>query len=343
MQIRLAQTASRFCLTGPGNMDKQIELVHFQLTKNCNLRCWFCGQWGNQGFFSDAQGIPMTLEDWKRIARQLVEYGTVTGSLPDLILWGGEPLTAPYFDELVIYLRSQGFQLGIVTNGVLIDQHAKILREEFKHIYVSVDGDRSCHDAVRGAGVFDRVRNNLEQIYGGNACVSLMCVISESNIRKLDQIPDVLCDLACDEIILQEMIGLSASEIAQYKHWMEETFHIQATDIDGWENALVADEEKSKALQRIMSKTYKKPVQYIPHGICEHTCHSPQSHIHIAWNGNLLYCTDFYDFSAGNVHDGNVIEIFQNELSEQYRREIEQERCVTCKHCSWRRSTSFRI
>lgn len=342
-QIRQGQTASRFCLTGPSNMDKQIELVHFQLTKNCNLRCWFCGQWGDKGFFSDAKGTPMSFDDWKRVAQQLVAYGNVSGTLPDIILWGGEPLAAPFFDDLVVYLRSEGFSLGLVTNGTLIDKHAKLIREEFKHIYVSVDGDRECHDKVRGAGVFDRVCKNLELIHGGHAYVTLMCVISESNIQKLDQIPDVLCGLACDEIILQEMIGLSTSEITQYKQWMEETFHIQATDIDGWKNALIADEEKRNALQRIMGKTYKKSIKYIPHGICEHTCNSPQSHIHIAWNGNLLYCTDFYDFSAGNVHDGNVIDIFHNELSEQYRREIAQEHCITCKHCSWRRSTSFRL
>ena len=37
-------------------MDKKIEMVHFQITRNCNLRCHFCGQWGKKGFFSDASG-----------------------------------------------------------------------------------------------------------------------------------------------------------------------------------------------------------------------------------------------------------------------------------------------
>ena len=343
MRTRPVLTASRFCSTGPSNMEKQIELVHFQLTKNCNLRCWFCGQWGSKGFFSDSKGLPMSFDGWKQVADQLVEYGDTVGALPDIMLWGGEPLMAPYFDDLVLYLRQKGFSLGMVTNGVLLNKHAKLIREEFKHVYVSVDGDKACHDAVRGVGVFDRVAENLKQIHGGKAYISLMCVISESNIQNLDQIPAVLSDLSCDEIILQEMIGLTLDEIFQYKQWMETSFNIQATDIEGWENTLLEDKRKDAALQRIMGNTYRKPIKYIPHGICEQTCQSPYSHIHIAWNGNLLYCTDFYDFTAGNVHNAKITDIFENELSQQYRKEIENEQCVTCKHCSWRRSTSFRI
>lgn len=285
----------------------------------------------------------MSFADWKQVADQLAEYGAATGSLPDIMLWGGEPLMEPHFDDLVIYLRQKGFSLGMVTNGVLIHKHAQLIREEFKHVYVSVDGDRDCHDAVRGKGVFDRVAENLKLIHGGSARISLMCVISESNIQKLEQIPTVLSALSCDEVILQEMIGLTPDEISQYKQWMEATFDIQAVDIDGWENTLLEDKRKNVLLQGILSKTYGKPVKYIPHGICEQTCRSPYSHIHVAWNGNVLYCTDFYDFSAGNVHHARITDIFENELSERYRQEIENEKCITCKHCSWRRSTSFRI
>ena len=244
-----------------------IELVHFQLTKHCNLRCWFCGQWGNKGFFSESKGTPMSFDDWKQAADQLAEYGTAVGALPDIILWGGEPLMAPYFADLVHYLRRKGFTLGLVTNGVLLNKHAELIREAFRHIYVSVDGDRECHDAVRGKGVFDCVSRNLGLIQGGNAYISLMCVISESNLQKLEQIPTVLSELPCDEIILQEMIGLSSEEIAQYKKWMEEAFRVRASDIDGWENSIPEDARKQDTLRRILDKTYKKPVKYIPHGI----------------------------------------------------------------------------
>lgn len=75
----------------------------------------------------------------------------------------------------------------------------------------------------------------------------------------------------------------------------------------------------------------------------EKSCQSPFKHVHIAWNGNVLYCTDFYDFFAGNVKEEKLIEIYNNKLSEKFREEISKNRCVTCKHCSWRNNTNFGI
>jgi len=51
---------------------KVLKLVHFQLTRNCNLRCWFCGQWGKKGFFSNASGEAMAFDDWKKVVSDLL-------------------------------------------------------------------------------------------------------------------------------------------------------------------------------------------------------------------------------------------------------------------------------
>ena len=129
---------------------ENLELVHFQLTRNCNLRCWFCGQWGKKGFFRDAAGSAMQLPDWLRIAEELKSG---CEALPSILLWGGEPLLYPDFDALVSSLYQMGFPLGMVTNGTLLDRHLDACRSCFRHIYVSVDGTQSVHDAIRGAGI----------------------------------------------------------------------------------------------------------------------------------------------------------------------------------------------
>lgn len=318
-----------------------IELVHFQITKNCNLRCWFCGQWGKKGFFSDACGTQMNFADWEKIVSQLVAYRKETGNSPDIMLWGGEPLLCPFFEELVHLLRENEFALGIVTNGTRIDRYAPILKQEFRHIYVSVDGDRESHDRVRGQGVFDKVSENLGLIYGGNAKISIMTVISQDNIEKLQELPDVLCALPCDEVILQDLIVLTEQEAEEYKRWMKNCFGSDAAEIDSWVGESVDEEKKRAALEQIRAEKYPKRVIWLPHGKAASYCRSPFSHIHIAWNGNVLYCTDFYDFSAGNVKDEPLLEIFENGLSEKFREEIRLGHCVTCQHCSWRNNEDF--
>lgn len=76
----------------------------------------------------------MTLEDWKKAADSLIRHRLSTGDSPSVILWGGEPLTSPYFREISDYLKQNEFELGIVTNGLLIDKFADTLKNNFKKI-----------------------------------------------------------------------------------------------------------------------------------------------------------------------------------------------------------------
>lgn len=346
-------------------MKYEIELVHFQIERDCNLRCWFCGQWGRKGFFSDARkedlkrtskplidaasqpqpgigrDIKMKYEDWERVVVQLADYRDESGISPDILLWGGEPLLCPFFEKLVRLLKANGFRLGIVTNGTLIDRYAALLGQEFHHIYVSIDGNREVHDKIRGKGVYEKVTHNLQLIYGGNAKVSIMTVISLDTLPVLRKLPDLFGTLACDEVLLQEMIVLTGQEAADYKGWMKECFGVEASEIDSWVGEAVDEKKKEEALREILASSYPKPVQYLPHVAGNPPCKSPFSHIHIAWNGEVLYCTDFYDFTAGNVKREPLMEIFRNEKSEKFRREIQKGRCAACRHCSWKNSEGF--
>ena len=326
---------------------KELRLVHFQLTRNCNLRCWFCGQWGRKGFFSNASGEPMSFEDWKRVIDSLIDYRSKTGVNPSVMLWGGEPLTYPDFDKIAACLTENEFELGIVTNGVLIDKHIDVLKESFKKIYVSIDGSEHVHDSIRGIGVFDKVCQNLKLLEGTAAKLVIMTVISEAVIDELESLPDKLSKLNPHQLFLQEMIYMTKEEIDSYAGWFEKCFGRKPSDIYSWQ--MEPDSEflsrKEAAINRVMSKKYPFEVRYMPHGDmaeCSH-CNSAFRHAHVAWNGNVLYCTDFYDFSAGNVKKGNLIDIFNNELSEKFRKEVLSGNCVTCSHCSWRNNKDFEL
>lgn len=282
----------------------------------------------------------MAYEDWADVAAQLVEYRRETGVCPDVMLWGGEPLLCPFFQELTELLRRNGFGLGLVTNGTRIDRYADLLRREFKRIYVSIDGNREVHDRIRGKGVFDRAAGNLELIHGGNARITIMTVIAPDNLEILEELPGLLCSLPCDEVLLQDMIAVTPAEAGEYRQWMKDSFDREAWDINSWVGESMGY-DAGAILERIQAKEYPKKVSCNSHKAAGFFCRSPFSHIHIAWNGNVLYCTDFYDFSAGNVKEAPLLRIFGNELSERFREEIQKGRCVTCRHCSWKNNEHF--
>ncbi len=318
--------------------EKKIKLVHLQITKKCNLRCWFCGQWGKKGFFSDSNGSPLEFSEWKTVVDDIYCYGKKIGKLPTVILWGGEPLTCNFFDEISHYLKDMGFHIGVVTNGTLIDKHIESINSCIEKLYVSIDGPEKVHDAIRGYGVYEKVLNNLKLL--NNKKIIVMSVVTKKLLDNLENFLEELAPIGISELYLQDMIGLSHDEVEIYKTWIYKTFGITANDISTWENDNLEIFDTKNIVDSLNDYGYK--ITCFQHDKTENgTCLSPYHHINIAWNGNVLYCTDFYDFYAGNIRNDTITDILENEKSEKFRREIENGRCVTCNHCSWRNNDSF--
>lgn len=325
---------------------RQLELVHFQITKNCNLRCWFCGQWGRKGFFSDSMGKSMDFDDWQRVTNSLLKYKEESGKLPSVILWGGEPLVSPDFGRIAEMLASNGFELGIVTNGTLIDRWADILNSCFKKIYLSVDGPEDIHDAVRGHGVFKKVVQNAQLLNDPDKRLVIMSVISDGLLSRFDEFARSMEKIKPSELLLHDMICLTDEETKRYAKWLENEFGKKAEEIFSWRlEKTVQSAKTKKRIEEALKGSYPFSVKHMAHGknALLKTCLSPYRHAHIAWNGDVLYCTDFYDFSAGNVKEEDLISIFNNSASEKFRNEVSCGNCVTCEHCSWRNNSEFGI
>ena len=325
--------------------EKKIELVHFQLTRKCNLRCSFCGQWGEKGFFSNACGSEMALKDWVNVTNSLIKYRDESGVNPSLMLWGGEPLLFPEFRTISEYLSDNGFALGMVTNGVFLHKYAELIKTRFKKVYISLDGPPNLHDAIRGPGVFEKVSENIKLIQGGKPQIILMTVLTKELLRRIDELPKAFEPLNPDAVLLQDLIYINSQEVGDYCDWLKRSFSMVAEDIFSWES------EPPKNYTALLERAFGKlkntgttlPYLHVSHGEkAKRTfCLSPFRHIHIAWNGNVLYCTDHYDFSAGNVKNNDLMDIFNNDLSEKFRKEILNGNCATCRHCSWKNNEEF--
>ena len=84
--------------------------------------------------------------------------------------------------------------------------------------------------------------------------------------------------------------------------------------------------------------THAFKVRYLPHvrsGEIVRPCLSPWRHLHIMWNGETSFCTDFTDFSVGNVREQPLEALFRGEQAEKFRKLVENGRNPACRHCSW--------
>jgi uncharacterized protein len=162
---------------------------HLILTDSCNLCCSYCRAKTFLGIDEDDgdyageidANIPPELEfDLEILYRFLYKDPS-----PTLTFYGGEPLLrSDLIEHIVRDAPVQRFMMQ--TNGLLLDRLPPEIINRFTTILVSVDGRKELTDANRGAGVYDRVLENVRNIrangYGGEL-IARMTVTENSDIR----------------------------------------------------------------------------------------------------------------------------------------------------------------
>ncbi|MDQ6637060.1 MAG: GTP 3',8-cyclase MoaA [Candidatus Dormibacteraeota bacterium] len=133
--------------------------LRISVTDRCNFRCVYCMP--AEGLRWLAREDILRFEEIHRLTRIFVQrYGVRT-----IRLTGGEPLVRVRIEELVAMLNSldPGLDITMTTNGVLLRQKAKLLREAgLKRVNVSLDtlhADRFAEIARRDA--FARTMDGL--------------------------------------------------------------------------------------------------------------------------------------------------------------------------------------
>lgn len=310
-----------------------IRAVHFQLTGRCNLACRFCGQ--NKGMLA-SEGGELPVDFWLRCAGEIEPDAAIT-------FWGGEPLLAPGFEELAARLAGGGHPLEIVTNGTLIARHAETLRRVFDRIFVSVDGPRELHDAVRGVGVFDRVEAALPLLAGRRGKLIFLTTVSDANVERMAELPDELAGLKPDRIVLQQLMYLSGREIDAYRAYSRAHFGCDYPELEAWRRdddaAYLARWREQSAL--VARRKYPMEVVVVGHRYPDGApdapcCRAPESRLHIRHDGQVGFCTDYFGFSIGSALEKSLPELIEGERAGLWRKAVADNALPVCDHCAWR-------
>ena len=147
-------------------------------TIRCNLDCKHCYEKVNRASGKEELG----LEAMDRLAERLSRQGMKHCTLTD-----GEPLISRESIDKCEAIISHFWMNYIVTNGTM-----EII--DFPVTYIlSLDGPPAVHDAIRGEGVFHRLRQNLkasptDDIYG-------LCTLNTLNHDRIADTIDTARDL----------------------------------------------------------------------------------------------------------------------------------------------------
>jgi len=201
--------------------------IQWHITNLCNLRCKHC----YQDDFSKKSDL-----DWqglKKISDNLLATLEKWGKTACIHLTGGEPLLKPELFALIEDLdqRSTVEELGIITNGLLIDQEMVRRLSRFsklRKIKISLDGGNAeTNDSVRQKGAFEEVMRNLPFLKEtGRFEILFMITIMKSNFRSLPSLFRLCQDLGVNGLIIERFIPLGRGkgiigEVLNKEEWKE--------------------------------------------------------------------------------------------------------------------------
>jgi radical SAM protein with 4Fe4S-binding SPASM domain len=156
--------------------------IQLHITERCNLRCKHCYQTGKtvdemafQEIAKTIKEISDTLNEWKEAYN--IEYA------PSFNVTGGEPFLREDLFDIIAEIISRGFDVYLLTNGILIDR--KKARGFFnlgvKGVQVSMKGPEAVHNAIRGNGSFAGSLKGVKNILDAGLKVTLNTTLSRVN------------------------------------------------------------------------------------------------------------------------------------------------------------------
>ena len=152
-----------------------------------------------------------------QVRKILTEFEQMQGLR--VMITGGEPALHSGFDEINNMLPDFMLRKVLFTNGVSFKKE-RLRALKVDEIQVSIDGLEKAHDALRGAGTFDRSMQTVRLALDAGFDVSIATMVHTGNLGDFDAldslfrsmgIKDWTVDVPCNTGRLEKNAGLQVS------------------------------------------------------------------------------------------------------------------------------------
>jgi MoaA/NifB/PqqE/SkfB family radical SAM enzyme len=158
---------------------RRLRLLVMHVSSRCDQACAHCSIW---------KGNATAPSDWgveKRLAA--IQEAQTIGARA-VLFTGGEPLLCDHIETLVRGARGLALTVQIATNGLGLQRSAAWVASLVDELYISLDGPEDVHDAIRGRGMFARLRDSLRTLAHLAVRPRLIArsVVSERNADEIE-------------------------------------------------------------------------------------------------------------------------------------------------------------
>lgn len=334
-----------------------LNTVFFVLTFNCNLRCFMCGLWGEQGVCKGKEfniNEEMELKDWQRIIAEVSSFK------PNIILFGGEPLLYKNWYKVAAYAKQKKLRVQLPVNGTLVLNNIDKILKYVDNLDFSLDGLYEIHDNIRGKeGVFEESLQALEEIIKikkqkklVKPYININTTISEKNYNHLVELVEFFenKELPINLFNFQNVEFTDEENFLKNKKIVEKNFGVKSKF---WKGCITHQNNLNveKLIQQIntLKESKYENIKFIefepdfdedeirkyyqrPGGLpLTKKCLAPWFQCMVLPDGNVWICPDII---VGNVKKENILNIINSEKAKQFRKYlIKNKQIPICGNC----------
>ena len=295
----------------------------FELTPLCNLNCKMCYvHLGDDQF--EGKGL-LTAKEWIDLMQQAIDVGMLEANLT-----GGECLTYPWFDDVYLFLKSQGIVTTVLTNGVLLNNNriAFFKKHTPNRIQISLYGDtEDAYEKVTERRAFSVVTNNITAAKEAGLPILISITPSKYNLDSIKGVIKLVKDIEVPYVI---NIGLMTPRHETGRQDGDHDITLDDyIDIFKYNRDLNNEKVVSQNVLPIEQMEY----DYTESGL---RCGAGRSVFTINWDGTMRPCSQMRSIFAypRKVGVRNAWELINKEVS-RYPRFKQCDECLFSEACTF--------
>lgn len=322
----------------------------FEITRRCNLRCKMCQyiDWLSSVPTREQREGELSTEEWLNVIDQ-------TGPLSLITFTGGEVWLRRDFSTILERACSKR-RTHFISNAVMLDEEKtrfcvdlapkRLSGKGLVFVGVSIDGDETVHDAIRGQkGAFERSINGIENLVrfrqeSGKGCplIHVNTVLSNHNLDVLPKIPGIAARAGADVLnLLTEMRGQDNQDLG---HVDPAVFGPEQVRIPKIDRARLGDALK-RTFQEAAREGIEVRIPSIPRDeILNHydqgydlnhmECRSIWTNVYVGSKGGVYPC---FVMKVGDVRKQTIKDIWNGPEMRAFRKRRRQGPFEVCRGC----------
>lgn len=266
--------------------------IAWQINTECNLGCLHCCEEAGHSLPDE-----MNKEETFNFLRQIVEL-----KIPYVAISGGEPLLHPDFFDVCEYLRKEGINLKVETNGEFIDKSTAewFGRLGCRSVQISLDGATpATHEKLRLSGNWHKAVDACKLLVQEGVNTEIVFVPTRFNIHEVGQVIDLAASLGIYGVYTGKIMRIGRAA-------------------KNWDILSPSDEEYKNFFEVLKEKTNhyngKMKVYYYPYDVIEelrYRLEFPAASLLVIPNGKVKLIGPL-PFVCGNVKTQRLEDVWEN-------------------------------